>query len=80
MKTTIFINDIRQDYRHHAFFSPSAAGIEYSTLPLEAFGEMGGDDSDCKPADMSLKDWLAGWDRLAALEERLKMAGEWEGD
>lgn len=44
MNTTIFINDIKQDYRHHAFFSPSAAGLGYSTLPPEAFGPMGGDD------------------------------------
>ena len=80
MKTTIFINDIRADFRHWAFFSPSSAGLEYSTLPREAFGEMGGPEADPKPADMSLKDWLAGWDRLEAMEKRMKMAGEWDRD
>lgn len=80
MKTTVLINDIKQDYRHTAFFSPSNAGLGYSTLPPEAFGPMGGAEYDPKPADMSLKDWLAGWDRLEALEQRMKMAGEWERD
>lgn len=44
MKTTILINDIKQDYRQRAFFSPSACGLGYSTLPPEAFGEIGGND------------------------------------
>lgn len=78
MKTTIFINDIRQDYRHHAFFSPSACGLEYSTLPLVAFGEMGGDDP--KPADMSITDWIKAWDTYEKRVEAMKMRGEWERD
>jgi len=75
MKTTILINDTRQDYRHWAFFSPSAAKIEFSTLPREAFGPMGGDDP--KPADMSLKEWIDGWDRLARMDEEMKRNGDW---
>lgn len=32
MKTTILINDIKQDYRHTAFFSPSTAGLGYAPI------------------------------------------------
>lgn len=80
MKTTIFINDIKQDYRHHAFFSPSNAGLGYSTLPREAFGEMGGAEADPKPADMSLKDWIKAWDTYERMCEEWKRAGDWDRD
>lgn len=75
MKTTIFINDIKQDFRHHAFFSPSSAGLGYSTLPSVAFGPMG---FDAKPADMTTREWNKAVDRLEALERRMKLAGEWD--
>ncbi len=52
--TTILINDIKQDYKHRAFFSPSSAELEYSTLPREAFGGMG---TDAKPEDMTSHEW-----------------------
>lgn len=77
MRTTTYLNDTKQDYRHVAFFSPSESGLGYSTLPREAFGGMG---YDAKPEDMSLKDWLKAWDTYEQRVEAMKMRGEWERD
>lgn len=78
MSTTIFINDIKQDYRHHAFFSPSAAGLGYSTLPPEAFGPMGGNDP--LPEGMTMHDLVEAQKTMERMVQAWKMAGDWDRD
>ena len=56
---TIYINDIRQDYRHTAFFSPSSAGLGYATISTgDSVDDITPyDDNGGIPEGLTSKEW-----------------------
>ncbi len=71
----IYVNDIRQDWRHADFVSMSSSGLQYTTTPY-----ISANFGDPKPADMSLKDWIKAWDTTEKRIHDMKMRGEYYED